>query len=129
MMIGSKLAHYEITAHLGTGGMGEVYQATDTKLGRSVAIKLLPDAFTHDAGRTERFELEADSGVCGWRQFPALVKAGWPRHQENVAKLLIWSGRGGSFNYRLFGGLNEPPRLHPLRRLHNIFLMGAATPP
>jgi eukaryotic-like serine/threonine-protein kinase len=38
-MIGIKLAHYEITSHLGTGGMGEVYQATDSKLGRSVAIK------------------------------------------------------------------------------------------
>ena len=48
-MIGTKLAHYEITSHLGTGGMGEVYQATDSKLGRSVAIKLLPEAFTHDA--------------------------------------------------------------------------------
>ena len=41
-MIGTKLAHYEITSHLGTGGMGEVYQATDTKLGRSVAIKSCP---------------------------------------------------------------------------------------
>ena len=59
MMIGTKLAHYEITSHLGTGGMGEVYQATDLKLGRSVAIKLLPEAFTHDAERASRFEREA----------------------------------------------------------------------
>ena len=58
-MIGTKLAHYEITGHLGTGGMGEVYQATDSKLGRSVAIKLLPDAFTHDAERAARFKREA----------------------------------------------------------------------
>src|SRR5438094_7062673 len=58
-MIGTKLAHYEITSHLGTGGMGEVYQATDSKLGRSVAIKLLPDAFTHDQERVARFEREA----------------------------------------------------------------------
>src|SRR5262252_2660075 len=58
-MIGSKLAHYEITSHLGTGGMGEVYQATDGKLGRSVAIKLLPEAFTHDTERIARFEREA----------------------------------------------------------------------
>src|SRR6187431_2809157 len=58
-MIGSKLAHYEITSHLGTGGMGEVYQATDAKLGRSVAIKLLPEAFTHDSERVARFEREA----------------------------------------------------------------------
>jgi eukaryotic-like serine/threonine-protein kinase len=58
-MIGTKLAHYEIISHLGTGGMGEVYQAADTKLGRSVAIKLLPEAFTHDAERAARFEREA----------------------------------------------------------------------
>jgi eukaryotic-like serine/threonine-protein kinase len=58
-VIGSKLAHYEITSHLGSGGMGDVYQATDTKLGRSVAIKLLPEAFSHDADRAARFEREA----------------------------------------------------------------------
>src|SRR3989441_12311279 len=58
-MIGTKLAHYEITAHLGTGGMGEVYQATDTKLGRSVAVKFLPEAFSHDSERVARFAREA----------------------------------------------------------------------
>src|SRR5438477_2857511 len=58
-MIGTKLAHYEITSHLGSGGMGDVYQATDTKLGRSVAIKFLPDAFSGDTERVARFEREA----------------------------------------------------------------------
>jgi serine/threonine protein kinase len=58
-MIGTRLAHYEITSHLGTGGMGEVYQASDSKLGRNVAIKLLPEAFTHDQDRAARFEREA----------------------------------------------------------------------
>jgi eukaryotic-like serine/threonine-protein kinase len=58
-MIGTKLAHFEITSHLGTGGMGEVYQATDSRLGRSVAIKLLPEIFTHDSDRAARFEREA----------------------------------------------------------------------
>src|SRR5262245_40372159 len=58
-MIGSKIAHFEITALLGSGGMVEVYQATDTKLGRSVAIKVLPEAFTHDVDRLARFEREA----------------------------------------------------------------------
>src|SRR5207244_3429228 len=58
-MIGTKLAHYEITSHLGTGGMGEVYQAMDSKLGRSVAIKLLPAAFASDPERLSRFRREA----------------------------------------------------------------------
>src|SRR6266581_4955177 len=58
-MIGTKLAHYQITSHLGSGGMGDVYQATDTKLGRSVAIKFLPEAFSHDSDRVARFEREA----------------------------------------------------------------------
>src|SRR5687767_10882008 len=58
-MIGSRLAHYEITSHLGTGGMGEVYQASDTKLGRTVAIKFLPEAFGNDGDRVARFQREA----------------------------------------------------------------------
>src|SRR5205823_14039495 len=58
-MVGTKLAHYEITSHLGSGGMGDVYQATDLKLGRSVAVKFLPEAFAHDAERVSRFEREA----------------------------------------------------------------------
>src|SRR5438046_1150772 len=58
-MIGGKLAHYEITSHIGSGGMGDVYQATDTKLGRSVAIKFLPEVFSHDTERVARFKHEA----------------------------------------------------------------------
>src|SRR5436190_24289789 len=58
-MIGNRLAHFQITNHLGSGGMGDVYQATDSKLGRSVAIKLLPDAFASDSDRVIRFEREA----------------------------------------------------------------------
>src|SRR5260370_26583737 len=59
IVIGTKLAHYEITSHIGSGGMGDVYQATDTKLGRSVAIKFLPEAFSHDSERVARFQREA----------------------------------------------------------------------
>jgi serine/threonine protein kinase len=58
-MIGTRLAHYEITNHLGSGGMGDVYQATDRKLGRSVAIKFLPEAFSHASERVTRFQREA----------------------------------------------------------------------
>jgi Tol biopolymer transport system component len=58
-LIGSRLGSYEITAKLGEGGMGEVYRATDTKLRRDVAIKVLPAAFTEDKERLARFEREA----------------------------------------------------------------------
>jgi serine/threonine-protein kinase len=56
---GIRLGPYEIVSALGAGGMGEVYRATDTTLGRQVAIKVLPDAFAQDAERLGRFEREA----------------------------------------------------------------------
>jgi len=58
-MIGKILGQYEIESRLGAGGMGEVYRARDTRLGRSVAIKLLPEAFVGDRDRAARFEREA----------------------------------------------------------------------
>jgi serine/threonine-protein kinase len=58
-MIGKSIAHYKITSKLGAGGMGEVYRATDTKLGRDVAIKVIPGAFARDAERMARFAREA----------------------------------------------------------------------
>ncbi len=58
-MIGTRLGPYEITAKLGEGGMGEVYRATDSRLKREVAIKVLPAAFTEDRERLARFEREA----------------------------------------------------------------------
>ena len=60
-MIGRSLGHYRITAAIGAGGMGEVYRATDTKLGRDVAIKMLPAAVAQDPERLARFEREARS--------------------------------------------------------------------
>ena len=57
--LGSRIGVYEILAPIGAGGMGEVYRARDTKLGRDVALKILPPAFTADADRVARFEREA----------------------------------------------------------------------
>ena len=56
---GATLGHYRILAHLGAGGMGEVYRALDTKLGRDVALKVLPPAFADDPERIDRFRREA----------------------------------------------------------------------
>jgi eukaryotic-like serine/threonine-protein kinase len=58
-LIGRQLNHYQIIARLGAGGMGEVYLAEDSRLGRKVALKLLPARFTQDAERVQRFAREA----------------------------------------------------------------------
>src|SRR5579872_7161061 len=58
---GTKLGPYEIIAPVGAGGMGEVYRARDSRLGRDVAIKILPQSLVHDADRLRRFEQEARS--------------------------------------------------------------------
>jgi hypothetical protein len=58
---GTRLGPYEIVAPLGAGGMGEVYRAKDTRLGREVAIKVLPESFARDSERLRRFEQEAQA--------------------------------------------------------------------
>ncbi len=62
--IGQSLSHYSITGQLGKGGRGEVYRATDSKLGRNVAIKILPEEFAIDADRVARFQREAKLLAC-----------------------------------------------------------------
>jgi len=61
MAPGTRLGNYEILAPLGAGGMGEVYRARDSRLGRDVALKILPPAFSSDSDRLQRFEKEARS--------------------------------------------------------------------
>jgi serine/threonine protein kinase len=59
LSIGTRLGPYEIQSAIGAGGMGEVYKARDTRLDRTVAIKILPELFAHDPERLARFEREA----------------------------------------------------------------------
>jgi len=59
LVAGTRLGHYEVVAPLGAGGMGEVYSARDTRLDRTVAIKLLPPQVVQDPDRVARFEREA----------------------------------------------------------------------
>ena len=76
---GTTLGPYRVTAKIGEGGMGEVYQARDTKLDRDVALKVLPEAFTSDPDRLARFEREA--GV----QLPLQVRS----HATATAAALV----------------------------------------
>ncbi len=70
---GTRLSPYEILAPLGAGGMGEVYRARDTRLGREVAIKVLPSACAAGTDRLRRFEQEARAtDIFGRPQSPAL---------------------------------------------------------
>src|SRR5919109_1656513 len=57
---GARFGPYEIISRIGAGGMGEVYRASDTKLKREVAVKVLPDVFAADAERLARFQREAE---------------------------------------------------------------------
>ncbi len=59
LTVGARLGHYDVTALLGEGGMGQVWQGTDTQLNRQVALKILLDAFAADTDRLARFQREA----------------------------------------------------------------------
>ena len=64
--VGSRLGHYDVTALIGEGGMGQVYQATDTKLNRQVALKILPEAFLSNPDRLAKEFID----ICHLRRAP-----------------------------------------------------------
>lgn len=70
LLVGQTIGHYKISESIGTGGMGEVYLATDIVAGRKAALKLLPLRFTGDAERLKRFQQEARGGRPQSSKYP-----------------------------------------------------------
>ncbi|HEV8384607.1 MAG TPA: protein kinase, partial [Candidatus Acidoferrales bacterium] len=84
---GEKISHYTVTAKIGAGGMGEVYRATDTKLGRDVALKVIPPAFAQDAQRMQRFQREAQ--VLASLNHPHIAAIYGLEHQDKIQALAM----------------------------------------
>ena len=101
-MIGTRLGPYEITARLGEGGMGEVYRATDTRLERQVAIKVLPAEFTADAERLARFEREAR--LLAQLQHPNIASIYGIEESSGVRALVMELVEGEDLSERLKRG-------------------------
>ncbi|MBK6404626.1 MAG: serine/threonine protein kinase [Holophagales bacterium] len=87
LVAGSRLGPYEINSPLGEGGMGIVYRATDSKLKREVAIKVLPEAFAEDADRLARFEREAQ--VLAQLQHPGIASIYGLEESSGVRALVM----------------------------------------
>jgi serine/threonine protein kinase len=104
---GSKLGPYEILGQIGAGGMGEVYRAKDSRLGREVAIKVLPPSFSADADRLRRFEQEAKAaGVLNHPNITAVYDIGSHDDAPYVVQELL---EGETLRALLAGG-KLPPR-------------------
>ncbi|MGH9369760.1 MAG: protein kinase domain-containing protein, partial [Thermoanaerobaculia bacterium] len=107
LLAGSKLGPYEVLGQIGAGGMGEVYRAKDPRLGREVAIKVLPASFSADAGRLRRFEQEARAaGALNHANITAVYDIGLHEGAPYVVSELL---EGETLDSRLAGG-PLPPR-------------------
>ena len=102
LALGTKLGPYEIQAPLGAGGMGEVYRARDTRLGRDVAIKILPPQFSSDPLRKQRFEQEAKAaGLLNHPNITAVHDIGVHEGAPYIVTELL---EGETLRERLAGG-------------------------
>src|SRR5512139_4157736 len=99
---GSRIGSYEVTGKLGEGGMGEVWRATDSKLKREVAIKVLPEAFAADADRLARFEREAQ--VLAQLQHPNIASIYGLEEAGGVRALVLELVEGEDLAERLKRG-------------------------
>jgi serine/threonine-protein kinase len=107
-LVGRRLSEYEITARIGAGGMGDVYRARDVKLGRDVAIKVLPTPLAHDPGRITRFKREAQ--ILATLNHPHIAAIYALEESEDVVALVLELVDGATLADRLHQGplpLNE----------------------
>src|SRR5712692_5222547 len=103
---GSKLGPYEILAPLGAGGMGEVYRAKDPRLGREVAVKVLPASLSQDADRLRRFEQEARAaGALNHPNITAVYDIGAADGAPYIVTELL---EGETLRSRLAAGALQP---------------------
>src|SRR5687767_10701116 len=102
---GTKLGPYEITAALGAGGMGEVYRAVDPRIGRQVAIKILPPAFANDPDRLARFEQEARAS--GSLNHPGILSVFDVGHERGLHYLVTELLEGETLREKLVGPLSQ----------------------
>ena len=100
--VGSRLAHYDVTALIGEGGMGQVYQATDTKLNRQVALKILPEAFAEDPDRLARFQREAQ--VLASLNHPGIAAIYGIEEQDDTRALVLELVEGPTLADRISQG-------------------------
>ena len=86
-LVGRRLSEYEVTARIGAGGMGEVYRARDVKLGRDVAVKVLPAPMAHDTSRIARFKREAQ--ILATLNHPHIAAIYALEESEDVVALVL----------------------------------------
>src|SRR6516225_1327439 len=99
---GTRLGPYEILTPLGAGGMGEVYRARDLRLGRDVAVKVLPSAFSGDPERLRRFEQEARAAAA--LNHPNILAVHDVGSQDNAPYIVAELLEGETLRARLVGG-------------------------
>src|SRR5436305_7562261 len=105
LLVGQTFGHYKISKRIGSGGMGEVYLATDVTAGRKAALKLLPMRFTGDAERLKRFQQEAHAVVAlNHPNIPTVYEIGEDHSTHYIASEMI---EGETLRQRLMRGRIE----------------------